>query len=72
VEDLGLDTLSTLEYYFTLKRNHSQLDLLRNYEEIDEWRREDEEDEVIRRKLAIETKKRVEEHRERWHQKPST
>ena len=72
VDDLGIDTLPTLEYYFTLKRNHAPIDLLRNYHEIDEWRIEDEEDEVNRRKLAIETKKRVEEHRERWHQKPST
>jgi hypothetical protein len=72
LDDLGIDAQATLEYYFTLKRNHTSQDFLRNYHEIGEWRREDEDDEANRRKLAEETKQRVEEHRARWEQKPST
>lgn len=71
LDDLGSDTFPTLEYYFTLRRFHDAQDLLRNYHEVSTWRHEDIEDEENRRKLAEETKKRVEESRERW-QKPST
>jgi len=70
VDDLGADLFPTLEYYFTLKRFHDSQDLLKNYHEISQWRVEDQEDEEARRLLAIETKQRVEEHRQRW-QKPS-
>lgn len=72
LDDLGVESLAVLEYYFTLKRNHTSQDFLRNYHEISVWRREDEEDTANRRKLAEETKTRVEEHRARWPQKPST
>jgi hypothetical protein len=71
IEDLGAETFSTLEYYFTLRRYHSSQDLLRNYHDINEWMVEDSQDEVERRRLAVETNKRVEEHRARWHQQPS-
>lgn len=72
VDDLGVDALAALEYYFTLRRRHASQDFLRNYHEINEWRIEDIEDEKNRRLLAEETKQRVEEYRNRWHQKPST
>ena len=72
VDDLGFEALPALEYYFTLKRNHNAQDFLRNYHDINDWRLEDIEDEENRRKLAEETKRRVEEHRQRWQQKPST
>lgn len=72
VDDLGVDALAALEYYFTLRRRHSSQDFLRNYHEINEWRIDDIEDEKNRRLLAEETKQRVEEYRNRWHQKPST
>jgi hypothetical protein len=69
IEDLGPDATPTLEYYFTLKRNHGTRDFLTNYHEFNQWRLEDIEDEIHRQKLAEETKKRVEDHREKW-QKP--
>lgn len=69
--DLGAETQATLDYYFTLRRHHSSQDLLRHYHDINEWRIEDIEDEKNRQILAEQTKIRVEEHRERWHQKPS-
>lgn len=69
--DLGAEAQDTLEYYFTLRRRHDSKDLLRHYEDINEWRIEDIEDEKNRQILAEQTKQRVEEYRERWHQKPS-
>jgi len=71
LDDLGFEAMPTLEYYFTLSgRNHTTLDLFRNSSDLNEWRVQDIEDEENRRLLAIQTKKRVEEHRQRWHQKP--
>lgn len=71
--DLGHEALPTLEYYFTLTRRlHTSQELLRNYHEFNEWRAEDIADAERRRQLAIETKKRVEEYRQTWQQKPST
>lgn len=72
LEDLGSDAQSVIDYYFTLRKQHSSQDLLRNYQEINQWRIEDAEDEENRRKLAQETKARVEEYRAKWPQKPST
>lgn len=71
IDDLGAETFPTLEYYFTLRRFHTSQDLLKSYHEVSVWRVEDEEEEKERTILRQETKKRVEESRERW-QKPST
>lgn len=70
VDDLGAQTFATLEYYFTLRRYHSSGDLLKNYHEIAEWMEEDAKDEVERQTLLEQTKKRVEEYKEKWQTKP--
>jgi hypothetical protein len=70
-DDLGIDALPVLEYYFTLKRDHSVRDLLRHYDEFQQWMIEDEEDAVNRKKLREKTKQKVEEHNQQWQQ-PST
>lgn len=70
LEDLGAETMATLEYYFSLKREHTPQDLLRNYHDINKWMSEDAEDEVYRAQLREKTKKKVEEYEKKW-QKPS-
>lgn len=73
VDDLKHEAIDTLDYYFTLsKRIHTSQELLKNYDQFNEWRLEDIEDEENRARLRVETKQRVEEYREQWHQKPST
>lgn len=69
LDDLGAEAMGTLEYYFTLARNHSSQDFMRNYPEFNKWMTEDAEDAVYRQKLRADTKKKVEEYEQRW-QKP--
>src|SRR5690349_16592832 len=70
IEDLGAESMSTLEYYFTLKRSHSSQDFLRSYHEINQWMQEDARDEEFRRQRREATKKKVEEYEKEWHPKP--
>jgi len=69
VDDLGVDSFPTLEYYFTLRRNQTSADFLHNYHDINDWMREDAEDEIKREALLEQTKKRVKEYEDRWQQK---
>lgn len=71
LEDLGAQSQAVLDYYFTLKREHTVQDLLRNYHDFDKWMTEDAEDEAYRRQLRAQTKQKVEEHEKKW-QRPST
>lgn len=72
LDDLDSEAMTTLEYYFSLKKQHSSQDLLRNYPDINQWMHEDIEDEAYRRRLREITKKKVEEHNTQWPQQPST
>jgi hypothetical protein len=70
IEDLGRgEADAVLEYYFSLRMDHSVQNFLRSYDELHKNRLADEKDKRRVAQLHIETQRRVQEYLDKWHQK---